>query len=418
MTQAEAVLEVILGPHLHHSQGKVIDEVLLTWMQAPQTYTRDDVVEINCHSGYGVLSAILALVLEHGARLAQPGEFTLRAFLSGRIDLTQAEAVLEVIRARTDAALQVAEGHLQGSLGRGLARMRAALLDCLARVEAALDFPEEAEELAPATLNAGLAAQMAGLESLAATYEAGRLLREGLLTVIAGRPNAGKSSLLNRLLDLDRAIVTEIPGTTRDLIEETITLGGILVRLSDTAGLRPAQDRLEELSIRRTRERLAQADLVLYLVDGSEPCSPEDQAALQELRGRRGLAVINKVDLPPAFDAAELTEVTAFPVVRISARTGEGIEALKQAMVNLALGSGLQFSGEMVTQARHHRLLESCLSALSRARALLAAARPAPAWELVALELQEAVRELGEITGQEVGDEVLERIFGEFCLGK
>ena len=231
-------------------------------------------------------------------------------------------------------------------------------------MEAALDFPEEAEELAPATLNEGLAAQMAGLESLAATYEAGRLLREGLLTVIAGRPNAGKSSLLNRLLDLDRAIVTEIPGTTRDLIEETITLGGILVRLSDTAGLRPAQDRLEELGIRRTRERLAQADLVLYLVDGSEPCSPEDQAALQELRGRRGLAVINKVDLPPAFDAAELTEVTAFPVVRISARTGEGIEALKQAMVNLALGSGLQLSGEMVTQARHHRLLESCLSAL------------------------------------------------------
>jgi tRNA modification GTPase len=403
--------------HIVDPQGEVIDEVLLTWMQAPQTYTRQDVVEINCHSGYGVLSAILALVLEQGARLAQPGEFTLRAFLSGRIDLTQAEAVLEVIRARTDAAVQVAEVHLQGSLGRGLGGMRSAILDCLARVEAALDFPEEAEELAPATLNAGLAAQMEGLESLAATYDAGRLLREGLLTVIAGRPNAGKSSLLNRLLDLDRAIVAEIPGTTRDLIEETITLGGILVRLSDTAGLRPAQDRLEELSIRRTRERLAQADLVLYLVDGSQPCSPEDQAALQELRGRRGLAVINKADLPPALDAADLTEVTTFPVVRISARTGEGIAALKQAMVDLALGGGLRLSGEMVTQARHHQLLSSCLGSLSRARALLSAGH-APAWELVALELQEAVRELGEITGQEVGDEVLERIFGEFCLGK
>ena len=229
-------------------------------------------------------------------------------------------------------------------------------------MEAALDFPEEAEELAPATLDAGLAAQITRPSGLAATYEAGRLLREGLLTVIAGRPNAGKSSLLNRLLDLDRAIVAEIPGTTRDLIEETITLGGILVRLSDTAGLRPAQDRLEELSIRRTRERLAQADLVLYLLDGSEPCSPEDRAALQELRGRRGLAVINKADLPPALEATELTEVTSFPVVRISARTGEGIEALKQAMVNLALGGGLRLSGEMVTQARHHQLLESCLS--------------------------------------------------------
>ncbi len=218
-------------------------------MQAPHTYTREDVVEINCHSGYGVLSRLLSLVLDQGARLAQPGEFTLRAFLSGRIDLTQAEAVLEVIRARTDASLQVAAGHLQGSLGRSLVQIREALLDLLARVEAALDFPEEAEELSPETLEEGLAAQTAHLSRLTATYREGRLLREGLLTVIAGRPNAGKSSLLNRLLDLDRAIVTEIPGTTRDLIEEVITLGGIMVRLSDTAGLRPARDRLEELGI-------------------------------------------------------------------------------------------------------------------------------------------------------------------------
>ncbi|MCX5892510.1 MAG: tRNA uridine-5-carboxymethylaminomethyl(34) synthesis GTPase MnmE [Deltaproteobacteria bacterium] len=404
--------------HIVDSQGEFIDEVLLTWMQAPQTYTREDVVEINCHSGYGVLSRLLSLVLEQGARLAQPGEFTLRAFLSGRLDLTQAEAVLEVIRARTAAALRVAEGHLQGSLGQGLVRLREALLDWLARVEAALDFPEEAEELAPATLDEGLAAQMARLSDLAATYDAGRLLREGLLTVIAGRPNAGKSSLLNRLLDQDRAMVTEIPGTTRDLIEETITLGGVLIRLSDTAGLRPARDRLEELGIQRTRDRLAQADLVLYLVDGSEPFSPEDREALKELTGRRGLAVLNKVDLPPAFDATELGKVTAFPLVRISARTGEGIAALKQAMVDLALGGGLKLNGEMVTQARHYQLLESCLSSLSRARALLASGVPAPAWELVALELQEAIRELGEITGQEVGDDILERIFGEFCLGK
>ncbi|MCL4503535.1 MAG: tRNA uridine-5-carboxymethylaminomethyl(34) synthesis GTPase MnmE [Deltaproteobacteria bacterium] len=403
--------------HIVDPQGSVIDEVLLTWMQAPQTYTREDVVEINCHSGFAVLSRILALVLEHGARLAQPGEFTLRAFLSGRIDLTQAEAVLEVIRSRTSAALQAAEGHLQGSLGLGLARIREDLLDWLARVEAALDFPEEAEELASEAMIEALAIQVAALEDLAATYKSGRLLREGLLAVIAGRPNAGKSSLLNRLLDLDRSIVTEIPGTTRDLIEETITLGGIQVRLSDTAGLRPARDRLEELGIARTRERLAQADLVLYLVDGSEPLSPEDREALQELAGRRGLAVINKIDLPQAIKETDLTGGIAFPVLRISARTGEGIEALKQAVVDLALGGGLKLSGEMITQARHHQLLESCLNSLSRARSLLASA-PAPSWELVALELQEAIRELGEITGQEVGDEVLERIFGEFCLGK
>ncbi len=405
------------------SQGEIIDEVLLTWMQAPQTYTREDVVEINCHSGYGVLSAILALVLEQGARPAQPGEFTLRAFLSGRIDLTQAEAVLEVIRARTDAARQVAEGHLQGSLGQGLAQMRSALLDWLARVEAALDFPEEAEELAPATLDEGLAAQVKALEGLAATYEAGRLLREGLLTVIAGRPNAGKSSLLNRLLDLDRAIVTEIPGTTRDLIEETITLGSVPVRLSDTAGLGPARDRLEELGMERTRERLAQADLVLYLLDGSLPLAAADRQALREMSGRRGLAVINKADLPRTLGEAEVQAATSFPVLSISALTGQGIEALKEAMLVLALGGGLQLNGEMVTQARHQRHLEGCLGCLARARELLEVcllpqSSQAPPWELVGLELQEAIRELGAITGQEMGDEVLERIFGEFCLGK
>ncbi len=405
--------------HIVDSQGEVIDEVLLTFMAAPHTYTRQDVVEINCHSGYGVLARILSLVLEQGARLAQPGEFTLRAFLSGRLDLTQAEAVLEVIRARTGAALHVAASHLQGSLGRGVAAMRGALLDWLARVEAALDFPEEAEELAPAALEEGLAAQAAALERLSATYQAGRLLREGLLAVIAGRPNAGKSSLLNRLLDLDRAIVTEIPGTTRDLIEETITLGGILVRLSDTAGLRPARDRLEELGIERTRQRLAQADLVLYLLDGSQPLNPEDRQALQELAGRRGLAVINKMDLSPALNPDDLSEITAFPVLRISALTGQGIDELKGAMADLALGGGLKLSGEMVTQARHHQLLESCLASLARVQELLAAAGGAATpWELVALELNEAIRELGAITGQEVGDEVLERIFGEFCLGK
>jgi tRNA modification GTPase len=238
------------------------------------------------------------------------------------------------------------------------------------------------------------------------------------LVALAGRPNAGKSSLLNRLLDQDRAMVTEIPGTTRDLIEETITLGGILVRLSDTAGLRPAQDRLEELGIQRTRERLAQADLVLYLLDGSAPLSREDREALEELAGRRGLAVINKVDLPLMLQETDLQGATSLPLVYISALTGQGIEALKQAMVDLALGGGLKLTGEMVTQARHQQHLENCLAYLAQARGLLVSYHEAPAWELVALELREAIREVGEITGQEVGDEVLERIFSEFCLGK
>jgi tRNA modification GTPase len=413
--------------HITDPQGDVIDEVMVTFMRAPHTYTREDVVEINCHSGYGVLRRILDLALAAGARLASPGEFTLRAFLSGRLDLTQAEAVLEVIRARTETHLQVAAAHLQGGLGRRLARVRQDLLDLLARVEAALDFPEETGELDPALVRDGLDRQAESLKTLADSYEAGRLLREGLLVVIAGRPNVGKSSLLNRLLDMERAIVTEIPGTTRDLVEESITLGGVVVRFSDTAGLRPAQDRVEELGIERTRERLGQADLVLYLVDVSRPLAPEDAAALAEMAGQPGLLVANKIDLPQSLSGAELSGLSAWPLTTISAKTGQGIEALKEEIVAQALGGGLRVAGEVITQARHHEHLRQCLTYLGQARGLLdpddkyenyANGAPEPPWELVALELGSAIHELGEITGEEVGEAILDRIFGQFCLGK
>lgn len=407
-----------LGQIIDPVSQEIVDEVLLTIMRGPRTYTREDVVEIQCHSGVGVLRNILELTLAQGARLARPGEFTLRAFLSGRIDLTQAEAVLEVIQARTEAGLRVAAAHLQGGLGAAVQEIRDGLLDLLARVEAVLDFPDEIGELPAAAFAADLAKSMKTLKRLAATYQEGRLLREGLLVVIAGRPNVGKSSLLNALLARDRAIVTEIPGTTRDLVEEVITLAGVMVRLSDTAGLRAAKDRVEELGIQRTRERLAQADLVLYLVDGSLPLDPEARRDLEELGERPGLVVVNKIDLRQELDPAALEEASVLPVARISALTGKGIEDLKQRIVDLTLQSGLSAAGEIVTQARHYQHLQDCLGYLAQARELLASGEPAPAWELVALEVQEAIRELGEITGQEVGEEVLDRIFGEFCLGK
>lgn len=402
--------------HILNPQGEIVDEALLTLMRAPHTYTRQDVVEINCHSGFGVLRGILELVLAQGARLARPGEFTLRAFLSGRLDLTQAEAVLEVIQARTTAGLKVAEAHLQGGLGRRLREVRHELLDLLARVEATLDFPEEIPELPAEHLAAALSVPLNELQYLNDTYREGRLLREGLLVVLAGRPNVGKSSLLNALLQTDRAIVTELPGTTRDLIEETLSLGGVPVRLTDTAGLGPARDRAEELGMARTRESLAQADLVLYLVDGSRPLTSEDLLALQQLQDRPGLAVLNKIDLPPRLASADLAAVTSWPVVPLSALTGQGIEDLKKHIVELALGGGVQPSGEMVTLARHRQHLDHCLASLEQVLTLLSIA--APPWELAALELQEAIRSLGEITGEEVGEDVLDRIFGEFCLGK
>ncbi len=402
--------------HILDSQGQVIDEVLLALMRAPHSYTREDVVEINCHSGYLVLRRILEEALARGARLARPGEFTLRAFLSGRLDLTQAEAVLEVIQARTQAGLRVAAAHLQGGLGRRVGELREALLGLLAQVEAALDFPEEAQELEPEEIATALASPLHLLGQLCDTYKEGRLLKEGLAVVIAGRPNVGKSSLLNRLLASDRAIVTEIPGTTRDIIEESLAIQGIPVRLTDTAGLREAAgDRVEELGMAKTRDRLEQADVVLYLVDGSQPLTPEDRRHFQELAGRAGLAVINKTDLPQELSDQELAEATPFPRVKISALTGQGLEELKQALVNLALTGDLRHEGEIVTQARHHRHLANCLDCLLRVRNLL---RPETPWELVAEELRAAIHELGEITGEEVGEDILDRIFEQFCIGK
>jgi tRNA modification GTPase len=398
------------------SQGHIIDEVLLTLMRAPHSYTREDVVEINCHSGYLVLKRLLEEVLARGARLARPGEFTLRAFLSGRLDLTQAEAVLEVIQAKSQAGLKVAASHLWGTLGRRVSEVRQALLDLLARVEAALDFPEEAQELAHNEVKAALTVPMHLLGQLSDTYREGRLLKEGILVVIAGRPNVGKSSLLNRLLAADRAIVTDIPGTTRDIIEEGVIMQAIPVRLTDTAGLRRAAgDRVEELGMARARERLEAADLVLYLVDGSQPLTEDDRRTLGELAGRPGLAVINKIDLPQTLSDQELAEATSLPMVKISALTGEGLDDLKQAVVDLALAGGVRHEGEIITQARHHQHLAAALDYLLKAQEMLSPETP---WELVAEELRAAIHELGEITGEEVGEDILDRIFSQFCIGK
>ncbi len=402
--------------HVLDSQGNVLDEVLLTLMRAPHTYTREDVVEIHCHSGYGVLRAILGEVLALGARPARPGEFTLRAFLSGRLDLSQAEAVLEVIQARTQASLRVAAAHLAGGLGRRLGQVRAALLAVAGRLEAALDFPEDAAELSPGALEEELARPLQEVRDLGNTFRQGRLLREGLEVVLAGRPNVGKSSLLNRLLDADRAIVTDIPGTTRDVIEESITLDGVVLRLSDTAGLREARDPVEELGVSRSQERLARADLILYLVDASEPLSPEDVRVLETLGDRQGLLVLNKIDKPRRIDLQDLGRHAPYPVVELSALTGEGLDRLKQALVDTALGGGVRPEGAMITQARHFKLLERAQEALERGKELLG--EPGPPWELVALEVREALQALGEITGEEVGEAVLDAVFSQFCIGK
>ncbi|MFP3867327.1 MAG: tRNA uridine-5-carboxymethylaminomethyl(34) synthesis GTPase MnmE [Desulfobacteraceae bacterium] len=416
--QKTAALEshhLVLGQIIDPLQGEVVDEVLVSLMSAPHSYTREEVIEINCHSGYGVLSRILQLTLEHGARLAAPGEFTQRAFLNGRIDLTQAEAVLEVIQARTAASLRLAARHLSGSLGGKIRELKDRLTQVRARVEAALDFPEDTPELPPSQVLVELEQLAAQLQALQASYAQGRLFRQGLEVVIAGRPNVGKSSLLNRLLQEERVIVTEIPGTTRDVIEETLSIQGLPVRLSDTAGLRQARDRVEELGIQRTQERLARADLVIYLLDLSQPLDPEDEMQLGALADRPLLLVLNKCDLLPVLTAAGLHNRWTFPIYTISALTGQGLSELTEAIFQTAMGNAMTLNGEIVTQARHRQILGDCSKFLEQGRTILESGQPL---ELLALDLQEAAGKLAELLGEEIGEEVLDRIFAQFCLGK
>jgi len=406
------------GEILHPADGRVLDEVLLVYMASPKTYTREDVVEIQCHSGILVLQEILQAVLASGARLAEPGEFTKRAFLNGRLDLAQAEAVIDLIQAKTRRSLEIAHGQRAGRLSGEVDALQDDLLDFLALLEAEIDFPEEGlPEVSREELRRRLMVNRSGLEALLRTYEEGKLYREGLAVVIAGRPNVGKSSRLNSLLREERAIVTAIPGTTRDVIEETLNLSGIPLRIMDTAGLRRAQDAIEEEGVRRTRERLSQADLVIWVVDGSEPLTPEDLDLLALLGPRRTAIALNKNDLPRGFPPESLRErIPEAPLVSISALRGSGIEILKDEIRRMILAGKTESPGEiLLSNLRHKQALEKARQALEQALESLTAGLSA---EFVSLDLREAQRALGEIVGTHTSEDILERIFSQFCVGK
>jgi len=404
------------GELLDPASGAALDEVMLVAMRAPRSYTREDVVEIHCHGGYLLVQQVLALVLRQGARLAQAGEFTQRAFLNGRIDLIQAEAVIEVIRSKTEASLNLANHQLTGLLSQRLGMIRTGLLEALAVVEAYIDFPEEDLEGATAEQVEGLVgAALAETASLLAGYREGRVLREGVSVIIAGKPNVGKSSLLNALLREKRAIVTAVPGTTRDVIEEIVTIGGLPVRLLDTAGIRESGDEVEQEGMRMTLERLPQADLVLFVLDGSRFFDEDDARIAQEIAGACTLAVVNKSDLPHCLALPDA--LTALPMVAISARAGAGLEELRTAIFSEFVQGTAIDSREYVaiSQARHRSSLEQCREQLG---AVLASLRTGIGLELVAVDLRSALHALGEVTGETTPDEVLDLIFSRFCIGK
>ncbi len=399
--------------------GALLDEVLLSAMKAPHTYTREDVVEINSHGGAVVLHAILQLVLKKGARLAEPGEFTRRAFLNGRIDLTQAEAVIDVINARTQKNLELAAHLISGKLRDQVTSVRGRLVDILTRVEAAIDFPEEVEDLIdpPETGRAVQKDVVAPLRNLIRNYIDAHVFRDGLTVAVVGRPNVGKSSLLNQLIKKDRAIVTEMPGTTRDVIEETLNLGGIPVIISDTAGLHQTDNPIEKIGIEKTLAHVNGSDLVLFMVEADRPLSPEDHLIYEKIHSKPIIMVVNKIDLVQAGNETNLPDDWRFDdQVRISALYDQGLNDLKDKIIKLAAGpSPLDLSAVIIPNLRHKLLLETVLEA---AEAVFDQLQNGTSSDLVAIHLQEAIDALGVISGDNVKVDVLDQIFSRFCVGK
>ena len=398
---------------------KTVDEVLLAVLRAPRTFTREDTVEITCHGGILPAKLVLDTLLENGARLAEPGEFTRRAFLNGRLDLAQAEAVADLIHSRTELALAAANEQLTGKLSQRINRLRDDLMHTLAHVEAHIDFPDE--DIAPDTkaqLLKRLENGVKFMDELLATANEGQILRRGIRAAIVGRPNVGKSSLLNQLLGRDRAIVSPIPGTTRDTIEETANIRGLPVVFIDTAGLREARDEIEQEGIRRSHESLAKAEFILHVLDVSEPLTHEDEKYFAEFAAKKRILVRNKIDLPVRLEfrvTSPVSRVTS-PVVDVSCLSGQGIETLKDAIKEL-VWSG-EIKAEMLQVMINSRHQDALNRARAAARRTIDALRAGATLELVAMDLRIAVNAVGEIVGKTATEDLLDSIFSQFCIGK
>ncbi len=395
--------------------GEKIDEVLLTIMRAPNTYTREDVVEINCHGGLIVLNRILEILTKQGVRIAEPGEFTKRAFLKGRIDLSQAESVIDLIRAKTEDAQKIALEHLSGKLSEKINSLRDLLTRVCAHVEAYIDFPEEdIDGLTEREIEKEISFVIEEIEKLVEGYKEGKIYREGLSTAIVGKPNVGKSSLLNALLMKNRAIVTEIPGTTRDIIEEYINIKGIPLKIIDTAGIRHAGDLVEAEGIKRTLQAVEYAELVLLVLDSSTNLDALDFEIIEKIGNKRMILIINKKDIKSEYFSIP-HELKNKPAVEISALTGEGIEELKETIYKTVISGKYRKDGLVVTKLRHKQALENANEALRNALQSMKEGKPL---EITAMFLRDALSFLGQIVGIVTTEEILELIFSEFCIGK
>lgn len=401
------------------STGEIVEEVMVSIMKAPKTFTREDVVEVNCHGGVVAVNRVLNLVLKEGARLAEPGEFSKRAFLNGRIDLSQAEAVMDLIRAKTDRAMNVALNQMEGKLSKLIGELRQALLETLAQVEVNIDYPEydDVEEVTiPLMIEKGTWVKEE-IEKLLRTSSQGKILREGLSTVIVGRPNVGKSSLLNSLVQENKAIVTDIAGTTRDIIEEYVNVRGVPLRLVDTAGIRETEDIVERIGVERSRQVLKEADLILLVLNSSEQLTEEDIRLFEATEGMDMIVVINKTDLPQKIDMQQVRQLSGNgAIVTTSILKEEGIDELEESIARLFFEGTLE-AGDLtyVSNARHIALLHKAHTSIQDA---LAAAEGGVPVDMIQIDVTRTWELLGEIVGDTVQDSLINQLFSQFCLGK
>lgn len=404
----------IVNPETNH----IVDEVLCVYMKGPKTYTTEDVVEINCHGGMVPLRKTLELVLQSGARMAEPGEFTKRAFLNGRLDLSQAEAVIDVIRAKTDKTFDVAMNQLEGIFSDRIKEIRKKLVDILVNVTVNIDYPDEdIEQITYEKLNQDLTEVKSDIIKLLASAETGKIIQNGLAVAIIGKPNVGKSSLMNSLLRESRAIVTEIPGTTRDTIEEHLSVKGIPVRLTDTAGIRETSDIIEKIGIERSKESFHQADLVIFILDSSKDFSEEDREIMELIDEEKTIVILNKIDLPAKIDEQAVKEILPdVSVMRASMETQEGIADIEQKIVSMVYdGKVSQNNNLIVTNVRHKDILVKAEKSLQDAISMTGMGE---ALEFIEIDINSAYESLGEIIGETVQDDIINEVFSRFCLGK
>ncbi|MED1854015.1 tRNA uridine-5-carboxymethylaminomethyl(34) synthesis GTPase MnmE [Brevibacillus borstelensis] len=405
--------------HLRNPQtGDLVEEVLVSVMRAPRTFTREDVVEVNCHGGIVSVERVLELILENGARLAEPGEFTKRAFLNGRVDLSQAEAVIDLIRAKTDRAMKVALNQVEGKLSRLIRSLRQNLIEAMAHIEVTLDYPEhDVEDVTQKLLRDKCLEVKAEIGRLLQTARQGKILREGLSTAIIGRPNVGKSSLLNSLVQEEKAIVTDVAGTTRDVIEEFVNVRGVPLRLIDTAGIRETEDIVEKIGVEKSRQLLQKADLVLLVLNYNEQLTEDDYRIFEAAKGFEVILIINKFDLPQRIDLEEVKRhFPNQPLIMTSAKEETGIDLLEKAIADLFFSGRVQQDDlTYVSNARHIQLLRQAEQAIDDAVNGIEDRMPV---DMVQIDIKKAWELLGEVIGESVGEELIDQIFSQFCLGK